>query len=74
MVEDLIIGGGVYGTGVALELARKGHRVRLLERHIVAPVHPVNVWALNIFLTKSKTCDELNYFLAIGLVKMKMSV
>jgi len=36
MVEDLIIGGGVYGTGVALELARKGHRVRLLERHIVA--------------------------------------
>ena len=44
------------------------------EGETVAPVHPVNVWALNIFLTKSKTCDELNYFLAIGQVKMKMGV
>ena len=36
MAENLVIGGGVYGTGVALEIAKSGRGVRLLEKQKIA--------------------------------------
>ena len=36
MPENVVIGGGVYGAGVALELAGQGREVRLLENRAVA--------------------------------------
>jgi len=36
MPENVVIGGGVYGTGVAWELAGQGREVRLLENRTVA--------------------------------------
>ena len=36
MVENLVIGGGVFGTGVALEIAKSGRGVHLLEKQKIA--------------------------------------
>ena len=36
MAENLVIGGGVFGTGVALEIAKSGRGVRLLEKQKIA--------------------------------------
>ncbi len=36
MAENLVIGGGVFGTGVALEIAKSGRGVRLLEKKKIA--------------------------------------
>ncbi|MDP6886915.1 MAG: FAD-dependent oxidoreductase, partial [SAR324 cluster bacterium] len=36
MSENLVIGGGVFGTGIALEIAKSGRDVRLLEKQKIA--------------------------------------
>ena len=36
MAENLVIGGGVFGTGIALEIAKSGRGVRLLEKQKIA--------------------------------------
>ncbi len=36
MAENLVIGGGVFGTGVTLEIAKSGRGVRLLEKQRIA--------------------------------------
>jgi glycine/D-amino acid oxidase-like deaminating enzyme len=36
MAENLVIGGGVFGTGIALEIAKSGRGVRLLEKQNIA--------------------------------------
>jgi len=36
MAENLVIGGGVFGTGVTLEIAKSGRGVRLLEKQMIA--------------------------------------